>query len=287
MNPRFKMQLIRFAVVRRRKRLAEWFRKSALPSISDRSRRFGVLVAVLLICLASAAPASPAELVVSAAASLSNAFKEIGAEFERARSGTNVIFNFAASDILVKQIVEGAPVDLFASADQESMDKAAKENAIDQATRRNFVANRLVFAVPRDSRLSFASLADLRRKELKRIAVGQPATVPAGRYAKAALDQARLWDVLRDKFIYTQNVRQSLDYLARGEVDGGFVYATDAAIVKDKVKIAFDVSTPQPVLYPIAVTKQSKDAKLANEFLQLLGSEVGRRILQKYGFGNP
>jgi molybdate transport system substrate-binding protein len=247
----------------------------------------GALLA-LFIWLVPAAPARPeGDLVVSAAASLTQAFKESGAEFERMRSGTQVTFNFAASDVLLRQIIQGAPVDVFASADEEAMDKAASENAIDPATRFNFAANRLVLIVPRDFRGELASLRDLRRKEVKRIAIGQPATVPAGRYARAALEQHGLREVLSEKFIYTQNVRQSLDYVARGETDAGFVYATDVLIARDKVRIACEVQTPRPILYPVAVTRSSNNRKSAGDFLQFLRSEPGRKILRKNGFITP
>jgi len=246
-------------------------------------RVIGAVLMILTVCH----PASAAELLVSAAASLTNASQEIGGQFERSQSGTKVIFNFAASDVLVKQIIQGAPVDVFASADQESMDRAVQENVIDRATRFNFAANRLVLVVPNDSKIVLKSIHDLKTKEVARIAVGQPATVPAGRYAKRALDEARLWEGLQGKFIYTQNVRQNLDYVARGEVDAGFVYSTDAAIVKDKVKVAFEVPTPEPVLYPIAITRASRTPQLAREFLGFVKSEVGQKILQRFGFTKP
>ncbi len=240
-----------------------------------------------LVLLAFALPAAGEELLVSAAASLTNAFKEIGVEFERSRSGTKVAFNFAASDVLLKQISEGAPVDVFASADQEAMDRADKERIIDSSTRRNFAANRLVLAVPRDSSLTLGSLADLKAAAVKRIAISQPGTVPVGRYAKTALDKSKLWDPLASKFIYTQNVRQSLDYLARGEVDAGFVYSTDVAIIGDKVRVAFEVATPQPVLYPMAVVRRSKNPKLAREFVDWVCSPTGQAVLQTFGFARP
>ena len=246
-------------------------------------RVIGAVLMILTVCH----PASAAELLVSAAASLTNAFQEIGGQFERSHSGTKVTFNFAASDVLVKQIIQGAPVDVFASADQESMDRAVQENVIDRATRFNFAANRLVLVVPNDSKIVLKSIHDLKTKEVARIAVGQPATVPAGRYAKRALDEAGLWEGLQGKFIYTQNVRQNLDYVARGEVDAGFVYSTDAAIVKDKVKVAFEVPTPEPVLYPIAITRASRTPQLAREFLGFVKSEVGQKILQRFGFAKP
>ena len=250
------------------------------------------MLRVKIICfafclLAVAVPVAAEELLVSAAASLTNAFKEIGAEFERTHSGAKVAFNFAASDVLLRQIAEGAPVDIFASADQEAMDRADQERIIDSSTRRNFAANRLVLAVPTDSLLTLGSLEDLKAGAVKRIAISQPGTVPVGRYAKAALDKSKLWDRLASKFIYTQNVRQSLDYLGRGEVDAGFVYSTDAAIMGDKVRIAFEVATPQPVLYPMAVVQRSKNPKLAREFVDMVCSPTGQAVLQKFGFARP
>ena len=227
------------------------------------------------------------ELLVSAAASLTNAFKSIGVEFERAHPGDKVVFNFAASDVLVKQIAEGAPMDVFASADEEAMDKAVKGKWIATATRFNFAGNRLVLAVPMDSPLRLSALEELKTKAVRRIAISQPATVPVGRYAKAVLDQARLWGILQDRFIYTQNVRQTLDYLARGEVDAGFVYATDVALMKGQVRVALEVTTTRPVVYPIAATMASKNARLAREFLDLVKSSAGQSILQKFGFTKP
>jgi molybdate transport system substrate-binding protein len=245
------------------------------------------LIGALAMLFSMPAAALAAELLVSAAASLTDAFKEVGGAFEHAHAGTKITFNFGASDILLKQVVEGAPVDVFASADQESMNRAGEENVIDRATRSNFTANRLVLAVPRNSKISLRSIEDLKRKEVARIAIGQPATVPAGRYAKRALEQAKLWDSLQDKFVYTQNVRQNLDYIARGEVDAGLVYATDAAIAKGRVKVAFEVPTRGPVLYPIAITRASGETELARQFLDFLRSDPGQKILQKYGFAKP
>jgi molybdate transport system substrate-binding protein len=245
------------------------------------------LICSLFWVLAAAHPVAAEELLVSAAASLTNAFKVIGAEFERAHPRDKVIFNFAASDVLVKQIAEGAPVDVFASADEEAMDKAAKAKLIVGTTRINFAGNRLVVAVPKDSPLHFNSLDDLNAKPVRRIAISQPATVPVGRYAKAVLDKARLWSALQDRFVYTQNVRQSLDYLARGEVDAGFVYSTDAELMKEQVRVALEVTTTQPVVYPIAVTAASKNAKLGREFVDLVKSAAGQSILQKFGFAKP
>ena len=242
---------------------------------------------LFVVILALSRPVAAGELLVSAAASLTNAFKNIGAEFEHVHRRDKVTFNFAASDVLVKQIAEGAPVDVFASADEEAMDKAMKAKLMVATTRFNFAGNRLVLALPMDSPLRLTTLDELSAKAVRRIAISQPATVPVGRYAKAVLDKARLWAVLQDRFIYTQNVRQTLDYLMRGEVDAGFVYATDAALVKDKVRVALEVTTTQPVVYPIAITAASKNAQLAREFVETVKSNAGQSILQRFGFIKP
>ncbi|HLN85681.1 MAG TPA: molybdate ABC transporter substrate-binding protein [Candidatus Limnocylindrales bacterium] len=248
--------------------------------------RLKLILSLGLILVVSCSVAAD-ELLVSAAASLTNAFKSIGVEFERAHQRDTVVFNFAASDVLVKQIAEGAPVDVFASADQEAMDKADKANLIVAGTRFNFVGNRLVLAVPIDSPLRFTALEELNGKSVRRIAISQAATVPVGRYTKAVLDKARLWHPLQDRFIYTQNVRQTLDYLARGEVDAGFVYSTDAQLMKARVRVALEITTTQPVTYPIGVVAASKNIRLARQFVDLVNSSTGQTILQQFGFTKP
>jgi molybdate transport system substrate-binding protein len=226
-------------------------------------------------------------LIVSAASSLTNAFNEIGKAFEQAHPGTRVLLNYAASDTLLQQIAKGAPADVFASADQESMDKADTQNLIVSATRSNFARNTLVLTVPIESNVSLTSFQDLTRPTIARIAIGKSETVPAGRYAKQALDAANLWGTLAEKFIYTQSVRQALDYVNRAEVDAGFVYRTDAKIMGDKVKIAFEVSLATPILYPIAVVEDSGQTKLAKEFISFVSSEAGQNILNSHGFTRP
>jgi molybdate transport system substrate-binding protein len=240
------------------------------------------LLALLIACQAMAA-----DLVVSAAASLTNAFTDIGKEFEKAKPDAKVLFNFAGSGQLLQQLSRGAPVDVFASADQETMDKAGKQNLIVRGTRGNFVRNKLVLVMPSNSALGIKSLDDLGSAEVKRIAVANPDSVPVGRYSKEALKAAKLWDTLKEKYITTTNVRQSLDYTARGEVDAGFVYLTDALIMPNRVKIAFEVPLSTEIWYPVAVVKGNGNENRAREFIAYLKSETAQRILQKYGFGKP
>ncbi len=225
--------------------------------------------------------------MVSAAASLTNAFKSLAESYERAHPQTKVVLNFGASDVLMQQIVNGAPADVFASADQDAMNKAVAERVVQAATRRDFAANQLALILPADSKLVADKLQDLTRPDFKRVAFGNPASVPVGRYTKGALEAAGVWDAVSAKGVMAQNVRQSLDYVARGEVDAGFVFATDAAIMPEKVKVALRVPTRQPVTYPIAVTAQSKQPAEAAAFLGYVMSPEGQAVLAKYGFLKP
>jgi molybdate transport system substrate-binding protein len=244
-------------------------------------------VTVAAACLMLAASAASAEaLVVSAAASLTQAFRDIGRDFEAAHRGVNVVFNFAASDVLIAQIAKGAPADVFASADEVAMDRGEKTELIVPGSRRTFAGNRLVVIVSRAA-APVATLATLAEPRFKRIAAGSPQTVPAGRYAKEALERANLWTTLEPKLVFTQNVRQSLDYVAREEADAGFVYVTDAAVMPDRVRIAFEVATPTPIHYSIAVVRDSRRQALAAAFVTFVGSASGQQVLARYGFRAP
>jgi molybdate transport system substrate-binding protein len=225
--------------------------------------------------------------MVAAASSLSNVFAEIGKAYEQARPGTRVLFNFGASGQLLQQISRGAPVDVFASADTETMDRADQQRLIAGSSRVNFAANKLVLVLPGDSNLNISTLEELTDPQVQRIALGIPETVPVGRYAKGALERAGLWDGLKPKFIYTQNVRQSLDYVFRGEVDAGFVYLTDAAISPVKLRIAMEVPVERPILYPIAAVKGWGNQNRALDFIAFVRSDSGQKILARFGFLKP
>lgn len=241
----------------------------------------------LTLALCAAGAATAGELVISAASSLSNAFKEIALAYERQNPESHLVMNFAASDVLLQQIVMGAPADVFASADQIAMDKAASQNAIVPASRRNFAGNQLVMIVPHDSLLPIARLADLAQPAVRRITYGNPAFVPVGRYTQAVLEQAKLWQAVSAKGVPAQNVRQSLDYVARGEVDAGFVFATDAAIMPGQVRVALRLPSAPPITYPIAVTRASTHTVEAERFIAYVRSGAGQAILARYGFLQP
>ncbi|MDQ0589587.1 molybdate ABC transporter substrate-binding protein [Variovorax paradoxus] len=248
-------------------------------------RPFRLLSLVLAVALPLVAAAQ--QITVSAAASLTDAFKELGPKFEAAKPGATVRFNFAASGVLLQQIAQGAPVDVFASADQETMGRAAEQKLVDAATRRNFASNALVLIEPAKDAVGIKSLQDLAGAGVRKIAVGKTATVPVGRYTRQVLEGVGLWTVLEPKFVQADSVRQVLDYVARGEVEAGFVYRTDAAVMSEKVRVAFAPTTTMPVSYPIAVVAESRQKALAGDFVAFLSSDAAREMLARHGFGKP
>ena len=231
--------------------------------------------------------ASAQQITVSTAASLTDAFKEIGPKFEATQPGTTVRFNFAAAGVLLQQINQGAPVDVFASADQDTMNRGAQQKLIDVDTRKDFATNSLVLIEPGKDGTGLTSLQDLTGGKVRRIAIGKVTTVPAGRYTQQTLDSARLWTVLEPKFVQADNVRQVLDYVSRGEAEAGFVYLTDAALLGDKVKIVLTTTGHTPISYPIAVVADSKQKALAKSFIAFLFTDAAHQVLARYGFGKP
>lgn len=223
-------------------------------------------------------------LTVSAAVSLKDAFEEIAVLY-KGRTGRDVTFNFGSSGALQKQIETGAPVDVFASAGVAQMDALTKLDLVDSATLGDFARNQLVLIVPADGR-NLASLEELTGSEIKKIAAGNPKTVPAGQYTEQALQKANIADTLRSRMVFGEDVRQVLDYVVRGEVDAGFVYATDAKIAGEKVRLAFTIPEDfhSPIVYPIALVKESKRRDAARQFIELVRGAEGREILKKHGF---
>lgn len=242
--------------------------------------------ATVLLCGLSL-QAGAQDLTVSAAASLTNAFQAVARAFENARPGTRVILNFAASGPLLAQIRQGAPVDVFASADQDTMDRAEAAGLLAPGTRADFATNTLVLIVPASAAAVPRDLQALGGAAFRRVAAGTPATVPAGRYTLQAVQQAGLAAALKDKWIYGDSVRQVLNYVARGEVDAGFVYRTDALVEQDKVRVAMTVPTASRVTYPIATVAASKKAALAGEFIAFVRAAQGQALLAQHGFGRP
>ncbi len=244
-----------------------------------------VFLSVLLTAGISLAE-SQKEITVSVAISLKNAFEEIGKLYEAKNKGTKVVFNFGASGDLIRQIEGGAPVDVFASAAQKDMDSIEQKGMIMKDTRVNIAANTVVLVVPAGLKAKIKSFEGLTSGEINRIAVGNPKTVPAGRYAQEVFKYYKVAEAIKDKLVFAENVRQVLDYVARGEVDAGIVYSTDAMVRSKEVKIVATApeASHKPVVYPVAVVKGSKNEASAKEFVALVVSREGKRILEKYGF---
>ncbi|MDR3386532.1 MAG: molybdate ABC transporter substrate-binding protein [Rudaea sp.] len=253
--------------------------------MNDGRKRFG-LACLAIAAAAVTASAQAEDLTVSAAASLADSFKAIAGKFEAAHGGSHVVLNFAASDILLRQIEQGAPADVFASADEATMNVADAAHRIVAESRHDFAGNVLVLIVPTNAPVP-AKLATISDAAFRRIAIGNPDSVPAGRYAKQALQNAALWDTLQPKLVQAQNVRQALDYVARGEADAGFVYATDAATQAGKVRVALNLPTSPPVRYPIAALTDSAHAAMARDFVDFVLSADAQAVLRDFGFTAP
>lgn len=231
--------------------------------------------------------ATSSGLTISAAVSLKDAFNEIGNLYQQ-KTGTAVSFNFGASGALQQQIEAGAPVDVFASAGEKQMNELSQKGLIDIGSRRNFARNSLVLVVPIGSELNITGLADLTRSNVLKIAVGNPKTVPAGQYSDQLLAKMNVKDAVQAKLVIAEDVRQVLDYVARGEADAGIVYATDARIANARVRVVATAPTDShdPIVYPIALIKDSKQNPASQAFVAFIMSPDGQAILQKYGFEN-
>lgn len=241
-----------------------------------------LLMAVLSLSII--ADALAAQVTVFAAASLSDALKEIGAAYEK-ETGVKVAFNFGASSLLARQIDEGAPADLFFSADEARMDGLEKKGLILAGTRKSKLSNALVIVVAADSPLKIESARDLANPGVKRVALAEPRTVPAGIYARAYLEGLKLWPTVEPKVVPTDNVRGALAAVESGNVDAGVVYKTDAAISR-KVRVACEVPPRESpkIRYPMAVVAETRQPEAAKRFLQHLDSADAARIFEKYGF---
>jgi molybdate transport system substrate-binding protein len=233
--------------------------------------------------------ASAQEVTLSVAISMKDAVEELGRGFANRHAGVQLRYNFGSSGELQKQIEAGAPVDLFVSAAQRQMDELDQKGLILRESRRVFARNVLTVIKPADSRVDLAKPQDLLDARVGRIVIGNPKTVPVGQYAEESLRALGLWDRLQPKLVLAENVRQALEYVARGEVDAGFVYTTDAAVRADRVKEAFrpGEETYRPVVYPVAVVAGSKQPALARALIELLLSSEGQTVLARLGFQPP
>jgi molybdate transport system substrate-binding protein len=223
---------------------------------------------------------------VFAAASLTDALNEIAKNYEASGAGGKPAFSFAGSNVLALQIKQGAPADLFFSADEKQMDAVDKAGLLAPGTRRDFLTNSLVIVVPQASALTALKPQDLAGPEIKRIAVGDTKTVPAGVYTKAYLEKLGLWSSLEPKIVPTANVRAALAAVESGNADAAFVYKTDAAI-SHRAKVADEIPAAEGprITYPVAQLKGAPHAEAAQKFLAYLESPAAQAVFTKYGFG--
>jgi molybdate transport system substrate-binding protein len=247
------------------------------------------LALVLMLVLLVPGAAAAQEMTLSVAISMKEAVETLGRQFMQSRPGVTLRYNLGASGELQKQIEAGAPVDLFISAGQRQMDELEQKGLIVATTRRVFARTVLTVIKPADSRLDISKPADLAGGRVRRIVIGNPKTVPVGQYAEESLKALGLWEPLQPKLVLAENVRQALDYVARGEVDAGFVYTTDVAVRPGAVVEAFRPAedTYRPVTYPAAVVRDSRQPALAQAFIALLVSRDGQAVLTRLGFQPP
>ncbi|MFS0554125.1 molybdate ABC transporter substrate-binding protein [Brevibacillus sp. 179-C9.3 HS] len=229
--------------------------------------------------------AAKIDLTISAAASLTDALNELKTQYEADNPGIDLTFNFGGSGKLATQITQGAPSDVFLSASKKDMDGLEEKQLIVKDTRQDFTGNSLVLVTGSTSPVAITSFEELNNTAIKHIAVGEPETVPAGRYAKETLDSLKMWESLSTQMVFGSDVRQVLTFVESGNAEVGIVYSSDAAASK-KVKILATAKPEwhKPIVYPGAVVSASKNPDAAKAFLTYLTSDKGKVILQKYGF---
>jgi molybdate transport system substrate-binding protein len=225
-------------------------------------------------------------LLVSAAASLKESLEEVGQTYRQVKPNVAVSYNFGASGALQQQIENGAPADIFISAAKRQMDALQQKNLIFPDTRRNLLTNRVVLIVPKNS-TNITNFRGLTGANVRRIAVGEPRSVPVGQYAEEILRNLGILEQVRPKFVLGNSVRNVLAAVESGNADAGVVYATDARL-SDRVRVVETAAQNlhSPVVYPVAVLRSSRNAAAAREYVQFLASDRrARSVFEKYGFG--
>src|SRR5579859_5294542 len=239
----------------------------------------------VLLCLGSGTlKISAAEITVFAAASLTDALREIALEYQK-RSGDHIVFNLAGSSTLARQIEEGAPADLFFSADEAQMNRLQAKGKIVESTRRDRLSNSLVIVVAADHGANVRSPRDLASSQVRRITLGDPKAVPIGVYARNYLENLSLWQAVAPKVVPTENVRGALAAVEQGNADASIVYKTDALVSK-RVAIAYAVPAQEgpKIRYPVALVRGAKEPQAALGFLAYLDGESAARIFERRGF---
>jgi len=230
-------------------------------------------------------PLQAAEITVFAAASLTDALKQVAMAYQK-HSADKILFNFAASSTLARQIEEGAPADIFFSADEARMNTLEIKGLILKETRKSRLSNSLVIVVAAEGGAAVSNPQDLATEKVKRLALAEPKTVPAGIYAREYLRKQNLWRSVESKVVPTENVRATLAAVEAGNAEAGIVYKTDAAISK-RVKVACEITAKDgpDISYPMAVLSGSRQSEPARKFHRFLASEEAGKIFKMFGFG--
>jgi len=241
-------------------------------------------IAPVLALVCAGVTVHAATITVFAAASLTDALGEIARNYQ-GETGNKIEFNFAGSSVLERQIEEGAPADIFFSADEARMDALEEKGLVVGKTRRSRLSNSLVIVVAKDSLLSIQSPKDLAADGIGHIALADPQTVPAGIYAREYLGKIHLWEKIAPKVVPMANVRAALAAVESGDAEAGIVYKTDAAISK-KTRVAYEVPRQDGprIRYPMAVMKEAREQKAALAFLEYLDSDAAGRLFARFGF---
>ena len=242
-----------------------------------------ILVLFLLGTTLTACRAHRPTLTLSIAASLQDAIVEIEADYQLDHGAVDFRNNFGSSGTLAREIEQGAPVDAFLSAGTRQMDDLEAQSTLQPGTRMNLLRNSLVLIAPQDSKLT--GLDGLTASGIRLIALGDPASVPAGQYGKQTLTSLNLYDKIRSKIVLGKDVRQVLTYVKTGNADAGFVYATDARI-SSKVRVVATApeSSHDPIIYPLAIMAASRNQPAARDFITYLSSPAARTVFLKHGF---
>lgn len=256
---------------------------------------FCVWQAVLIFLLSSCSGVSSSKtteatkkstktLTVSAAISLKEAFGDIKQLYRKENPEINLVYNFGSAGSLQQQIEQGAPVDVFMPAAEKQLNALDKKGLILKDTRKKLLRNRLVLVTPK-ANTTVSDFQDLTQVDVRKVALGEPKTVPAGQYTLETLNAVGLVDEVKPKAVFAKDVRQVLNYVASGNADAGFIYATDARKNK-QVKVVKSIADNlhSPIVYPLAVLKQSKDQASARKFVQFLSSQPAKAVFQQYGF---
>ena len=230
---------------------------------------------------------SNTSLLISAAASLKEVLVEIQPLYQQSQPNVNISYNFGSSGTLQQQIEQGAPTDIFISAAKKQVDTLEQKGLLVTGSRNIIAKNRLVLIVPKNA-VGINSFYSLKDAKVKKIAIGEPRSVPAGQYAQQVLEKLKIWTEVKSKLVFANNVRQVLASVESGNADTGLVYATDAKISnRVKVVVTADEKYHSPIIYPLAVVKRSKNVNAAKEFSQFLSSNQAKAVFKKYGFILP